>query len=56
VLKGGTGQAVHAVRQLAAGEAIKPARPLSAGAIIGIVLGVLFLLILIVVPMLNYFT
>ena len=49
-------QAVHAVRQLAAGEEIKPARPLSAGAIIGIVLGVLFLLILIVVPMLNYFT
>jgi hypothetical protein len=37
-------QTVHAVEQIVAGEEVKPARPLGIGAIIGIVIGVLFLL------------
>jgi hypothetical protein len=40
-------QTVRAVRQIAAGEEVKPASPLSAGTIIAIAIGVIFLLILI---------
>jgi hypothetical protein len=38
-------QTLHAVKQIAAGEEVKPARPLSVGAIIGTIIGVFFLLI-----------
>lgn len=48
-------QAVHAVKQIAEGAEIKPLRPLTAGAIIGIIWGVLILLALIAIPLLNYF-
>lgn len=37
-------QTVSAVKQIAAGEEVKPARPLGAGAIIAIIIGALFLL------------
>jgi hypothetical protein len=38
-------QTLHAVKQIAAGEEVKPARPLSVGAIIGTIIAVFFLLI-----------
>jgi hypothetical protein len=38
-------QTVRAIRQIAAGEEVRPARPLSIGSVVGIVVGVLFLLI-----------
>ena len=48
-------QTVRAVKQVLAGEEVKAHRPMSAGAIIGIVIGVLFLLLLLVIPVLAYF-
>ncbi|MBI1877536.1 MAG: hypothetical protein HYR94_04775, partial [Chloroflexi bacterium] len=48
-------QTVHAVKQIAAGEEVKPARPMGAGAIIGIIVGVLFLLLLLAIPVLYFF-
>ncbi len=47
-------QAVHAVRQWAAGEAIEPARPLGAAAVIGIAIGVLILLGLLGIPVVVF--
>jgi hypothetical protein len=49
-------QTVRAVKQLAEGEAVSAIRPMSAGAIIGIVVGVLVLLILLAIPVLLYFS
>jgi len=40
-------QAVHAVKRIADGEEVKPIRPLGAGSIIAIAIGVIFLLIMI---------
>ncbi len=48
-------QTVHAVKQIAAGEEVKPARPLGAGTIIGIIIGVLILLVLLAIPILFFF-
>jgi hypothetical protein len=48
-------QTVHAVKQIATGEEVKPARPLGVGAIIGIIIGVWFLLALLVIPVLFFF-
>lgn len=48
-------QTVHAVKQIAAEEEVKPVRPLSAGAIIGLVVGGLLLLVLVVIPLIYYF-
>jgi len=45
---------VRAVKQIAAGEEVRPARPLGVGAIIGIIVGVLFLLILLAGPLLSF--
>ncbi len=48
------GQAVLAVKQIAAGEEVKPVR-LGAGAILGIVIAVLVLMILFAIPVLFFF-
>jgi hypothetical protein len=48
-------QTVQAVKQIAAGEMVKILRPMGAGAIIAIVIGVFFLLILLAIPLLEYF-
>jgi len=48
-------QTVRAVKLIAAGEKVKPARPLGAGAIIAIIIGVLFLLLLVTIPLLEFF-
>ena len=48
-------QTVSAVKQIATGEEVKPARPLGAGAIIAIIIDVLFLLILLAIPLLQFF-
>jgi hypothetical protein len=48
-------QTVQAVKQWVDGEEIKAVRPLGIGAIIGIIVGVLILLILVAVPLLIYF-
>lgn len=48
-------QTVLAITQIALGEDVRPVRPLTAGAIIGIIVGVLFLLILLAFPVLYYF-
>lgn len=48
-------QTLHAVQQILHGEEVKAARPLSVGAIIGIAIGVLFLLILVGIPLLIFF-
>ena len=45
-------QLIHAVRQALAGsEEIRPLRPMGAGAVVGIIIGVLFLLILVGIPL-----
>jgi len=49
-------QTVRAVKQVLAGEEVKARRPMSAGSIIGIIVGVLFLLILLAIPLLMYFS
>jgi hypothetical protein len=48
-------QTVQAVKQIAAGEIVKVLRPMGAGTIIAIVIGVFFLLILLAIPLLMYF-
>jgi len=48
-------QTVRAVRQWAGGEEIKAVRPMGIGGIIGTAIGVLLLLILLAVPLLNFF-
>ncbi|MEW5941117.1 MAG: DUF3842 family protein, partial [Chloroflexota bacterium] len=48
-------QTVRAVKQVLAGEEVKAHHPMSVGSIIGIVIGVLFLLILLAIPLINYF-
>jgi hypothetical protein len=48
-------QALRAVKQMLEGEEVKAVRPMSAGAVIGIVIGALFLLILIAIPLLSFF-
>ncbi len=48
-------QTAHAVKQIAAGEMVKVLRPLGAGTIIAIVIGVFLLLILLAIPLLEYF-
>ena len=48
-------QTVQAVKQIAAGEMVKVLRPLGAGTIIAIIIGVFFLLILLAIPLLMYF-
>ena len=48
-------QTVQAVKQIAAGEMVKVLRPMGAGTIIAIVIGVFFLLILLAIPLLEYF-
>ncbi|HLB50475.1 MAG TPA: DUF5671 domain-containing protein [Anaerolineales bacterium] len=49
-------QTVRAVKQMAEGEEVKPVRPLGAGAIIGIIIGVIVLLILSAIPVLIFFS
>ncbi len=49
-------QTVHAVKQMVEGEEIKPIRPLSAGAIIGLIIGILFVLTLLAIPVLTFFS
>ena len=44
-----TQQTVRAVKQIVAGEEVKPVRPLGAGTIIGIIVGVFFLLIFLLI-------
>lgn len=48
-------QTVHAIQQILEGETARPVRPLGAGAILGIVIGVLILLSLIVMPLIEFF-
>ena len=48
-------QAVRAVKQWAGGEEIKAVRPMGIGGIIGSVIGVLILLVLLAIPLLNFF-
>ncbi len=49
-------QTVRAVKQWAEGDEVKAVRPLGAGAIIGIIIGVVFLLILLALPVLYFFS
>jgi hypothetical protein len=46
---------VRAVKQIATGEVVKPARPMSLGTVIGIIIGVLLLLSLLAIPLSLYF-
>ena len=48
-------QTTHAIKQIMEGKAVQAHRPLRVGAIIGIVLGVLFLLLFVVAPLLFLF-
>ena len=48
-------QTVHAIKQIAAGEMVKVLRPLGVGTIIAIIIGVFFLLVLLAIPLLEYF-
>lgn len=50
-----TGHTVRAIKQFMEGEDIKLVRPMSAGSIIGIIVGVLILLLLIAIPVLGFF-
>ena len=47
-------QVVNAVTQILKGEEVKPVRPLGVGAIIGIVLGALLLLLLVALPLIRF--
>lgn len=53
--EGLTAQAVQAVKQVIAGEEVKPVRPLSAGSIIAIAVGVLLLALLFIIPIIAFF-
>jgi hypothetical protein len=48
-------QTVQAIKQIAAGEPVRPSRPLSLGAVAGIVVAVLLGLILLGIPLLVFF-
>jgi hypothetical protein len=48
-------QTVKAIEQIAAGEAVKPGRPMGVGAIILIIIGVIILLSLLAGPLLSFF-
>ncbi len=48
-------QTVEAIKQIAAGEEVKPSHPLGIGAIIGIIAGVFILLILLAIPVVSFF-
>jgi len=48
-------QTARAVKQFMEGEEIKPQRPMSAGSIIGMIVGILLLLILLAIPIISYF-
>jgi hypothetical protein len=48
-------QALRAVKQMLEGDEVKAVRPMSAGAVIGIVIGVIFLLLMIAIPLLSFF-
>ena len=48
-------QTIRAIKQISAGDEVKPKRPMGAGAIIGIIVGVIFFLILLAIPLFNYF-
>jgi len=48
-------QAARAVRQILEGESVEPSKPLGAGAIIAIVLGVLVLLAILGIPLIYIF-
>lgn len=48
-------QTVHAIKQIAAGEMVKVLRPMGAGTIIAIIIGVFFLLILLAIPVSMFF-
>jgi len=49
-------QTVRAVKQVLAGEGVKTHRPMGAGAIIAIIVGVILLLIMLAIPLLEYFS
>ena len=49
-------QTVHAFRQIVEGEEVKAAKPLGFAASVGIFLGVLLILVLIAIPLINFFT
>ena len=48
-------QSIQSVKQIAAGEMVKVIRPMGAGTIIAIVIGVFFLLIMLAIPLLEFF-
>ena len=48
-------QTVQAVKQIVAGEEVKPARPLAGCALIGAIVGAIILLILLAIPVLYFF-
>jgi hypothetical protein len=48
-------QTVNAVKQIIENKGVKPIRPLGVGAIIGIVIGVIFLLLLLSIPISEFF-
>lgn len=52
----GVRQTIHAVKQIVAGEDVKPIRPMSAATIIGRVIVVVLLLILLANPLLSFLT
>ncbi|NIM96396.1 MAG: hypothetical protein GTO18_22075 [Anaerolineales bacterium] len=47
-------QSVNAVKQVAAGEAVKLVKPLGAGAIIGIIIAAIILLFVIAIPLISF--
>lgn len=49
-------QTVHAVKQWVDGEDVKAVRPMSAGSVIGMIVGVLILLIVLAIPLIYYFS
>jgi hypothetical protein len=46
---------MKAIQQIAAGEEVKPARPMGIGTIIAIIIGVIFLLLFLAIPLLSFF-
>jgi hypothetical protein len=48
-------QTVNAVKQIIENESVRPIRPLGAGAIIGIIIGAIFLLLLLGIPIVSLF-
>jgi hypothetical protein len=48
-------QTVRGVKQVLAGEEVKTQRPMGAGGVIGIILGILVLMILLAIPLFRFF-